>query len=115
MTRPKQKLLPTSKLGREYVNFLRQWDIKRGSTFLPPEGEYRGAHVWAGRIIGDETVVIGATDKAKTSLMKDIVLVGLVSVDDIDDVVKRDLDPLIAYTDSATHQAMGFKACNLVT
>lgn len=109
MSKPKQRLLPTSKLSNEYVDFLDAWDVQRGSTFLPPEGEYTGAHIWAGKIVDDETIVIGAADKARTVMMKDTVMVGLVNLDDIEDVIKRDLDPLIAYTDAATYQAIGLK------
>jgi hypothetical protein len=100
------RMLPTSKLAKNYCSFLDAWEVNRKGVFVPPIGELEPVYLWTGKFSRGETVAIVADEQASREILRANLYVGI--VDERDYVACTTMDEkLVCQADTAMNVASG--------
>lgn len=98
--------LPQQYVRAEVTEFMQMWGMNSRGLLLPGNGG-SDLHVWHGKFIDDETVVMIADAETKIDLNTGLIYVGAVTKRDYDRALTKGKNPLEVYADSAFSPARG--------
>ena len=94
------RFLPERSLNYDKVEFLKAWDVNPEGELLGSEDGLPDVHIWSGRFVCGETVVLGAATTTQVQPNRGDLFVGIVREADYEEASGAGLDPLEVFVDA---------------